>query len=134
MIKVWSERKLTLTGRGTVIKSLMLSKFAYLLLALPNPLGVLLQSLDSMFFKFLWNKGPDRIIRNQIVKNIGAGGLRIIEINAFVLSLKVTWFRHIILNSENDSRSILSNINFGKLFCFGDCYFKSISRNLNNSF
>ena len=29
MIKVWSKRKLTLIGRVTVIKSLMLFKFAY---------------------------------------------------------------------------------------------------------
>ena len=84
MIKVWSKRKLTLIGRVTVMKSLMLSKFAYLFLALPNPPGVLLKSLESMFFKFLWNKGPDRISRKQMVKNIEAGGLRMIEINVFV--------------------------------------------------
>ena len=68
MIKTWSKRKLTLIGRVTVIKSLMLSKFAYLFLALPNPPGDLLKKLESMFFKFLWNKGPDRISRRQIVK------------------------------------------------------------------
>ena len=56
------------------------------------------------------------------------------ETNAFVTSLKVTWFWRIILNSENDNWSILSNINFRKLFCLGDCYLKSILRNLNNPF
>ena len=134
MIRVWSKRKLTLIGRVTVIKSLMLSKFAYQFLVLPNPPGVLLKSLESMFFKFLWNKGPDRISRKQMVKNIEAGGLRMIEINVFVTPLEETWLRRIILNSENDNWSILSNINFGKLFCLGDCYFKSILRNLNNPF
>ena len=134
MIRVWSKRKLTLIGRVTVIKSLMLSKFAYQFLVLPNPPGVLLKSLESMFFKFLWNKGPGRISRKQMVKNIEAGGLRMIEINVFVTPLEETWLRRIILNSENDNWSILSNINFGKLFCLGDCYFKSILRNLNNPF
>ena len=72
MIKTWSRRKLTLIGRVTIIKSLMLSKFAYLFLALPNPPGSLVKSLEKMLFEFLWNKGPDRISRMQIVKNIEA--------------------------------------------------------------
>ena len=55
-----------------------------------------------------------------------------IKINVFVTALKITLLRRIILNSENDNWSILSNINFGKLFCLGDCCFKSILRNLNN--
>ena len=50
MIKIWSKRKLTLIGRITVIKSLMLSRFAYLFLALPNPPGDLIKSLERMFF------------------------------------------------------------------------------------
>ena len=68
MINIWSRRKLTLIGRVTIIKSLMLSKFAYLFLALPNPPSSLVKSLEKMLFGFLWNKGPDRICRMQIVK------------------------------------------------------------------
>ena len=134
MIKTWSKRKLTLIGRVTVIKSLMLSKFAYLFLALPNPPGDLLKKLESMFFKFLWNKGPDRISRRQIVKNIEAGGLRMIDIHAFITSLKVTWLRRIIMNSETDNWSILSGINFSRAASLGDGYFKSISKTLFNPF
>ena len=47
MIKTWSRTKLTLIGRVTIIKSLMLSKFAYLFLALPNPPGSLVKSLEK---------------------------------------------------------------------------------------
>ena len=36
----WSKRKLTLISRVTVIKSLALSKFTHLFLALPNPPGI----------------------------------------------------------------------------------------------
>ena len=101
MINVWSKRKLTLIGRVTVIKSLMLSKFAYLFLSLPNPPGDLITTLERMFFfKYLWNKGPDRITRKQIVKNIEAGGLRMIKVKAFITALKITWVRRIIFNSE----------------------------------
>ena len=134
MIKIWSKRKLTLIGRITVIKSLMISRFAYLFLALPNLTGDLIETLERMFFKFLWNKGPDRISRKQIVKNIDAGGLRMIEINAFITPLKVTWLRRLLLNSETDNWSILSYLNFIELVSLGDQYFKSKRGNLYNPF
>ena len=134
MINVWSKRKLTLIGRVTVIKSLMLSKFAYLFLALPNPPGDLITTLERMFFKYLWNEGPDRITRKQIVKNIEAGGLRMIEIKAFITALKITWVRRIIFNSEIENWSYLAGIDFDKGVCLGDCYFKSVSRKLYNPF
>ena len=43
LLKQWSKRRLTLFGRITVIKSLALSKFIHLFLALPNPLGELIK-------------------------------------------------------------------------------------------
>ena len=61
LLKQRSKRRLTLFGRITVIKSLALSKFIHLFLALPNPPGELIKRLDTLFFKFLWNSGPDRI-------------------------------------------------------------------------
>ena len=50
IIKLWSRRKLTLFGRVTVIKSLALAKFIHLFLALPNPPGNLLNTMDKLFF------------------------------------------------------------------------------------
>ena len=70
IIKQWDRRKLTLFGRVTVIKSLALAKFIHLFLALPNPPGDLINTIDKLFFKFLWNGGPDRIKRNLIVKDL----------------------------------------------------------------
>ena len=64
----WSKRKLSMLGRITVIKSLALSKFTHLFLALPNPPGDLIKRLERLFYKFLWNSGPDRIKRHVIIK------------------------------------------------------------------
>ena len=70
MVGRWSNRKLTLSGRVTVIESLLSSKVTHLFLALPNPLGNLLKSIEKMFYKHLWHQGPDRIERIQLVKNL----------------------------------------------------------------
>ena len=58
LCKQWSKRKLTLMGRITITKSLPLSKFTHLFLALPNPPEELIKKLNKIFFTFLWNSGP----------------------------------------------------------------------------
>ena len=90
LCKNWAKRKLTLFGRITVIKSLALSKFIHLFLALPNPPGELIKKLEKLFYKFLWNGGPDRIKRSIVIKDLTAGGLRMININIFVKALKIS--------------------------------------------
>ena len=68
MLKQWSKRKLTLFGRITIIKSPALSKFVSLFVSLPNRPAELIKELEVIFFKFLWNAGPDRITRKVAIK------------------------------------------------------------------
>ena len=49
-------------------------------LALPNPLEDLIKRLDKIFYKFLWNSGPNRIKQTEIIKDVKAGGLRMVNI------------------------------------------------------
>lgn len=134
LCKNWAKRKLTLFGRITVIKSLALSKFIHLFLALPNPPGELIKKLEKLFYKFLWNGGPDRIKRSIVIKDLTAGGLRMININIFVKALKISWFRRQISNQENISWFILSQINFHKLYNMGSGYVQEIINGIHNPF
>lgn len=80
-------------GRVTVNKSLVVSKFVHLFispLALPKDL---FKELEKMFYKFLWNKEPDKISRKIIIRNIARGGLRMTQGDAFVKSLKFHGFK-----------------------------------------
>ena len=77
--KQWSKRKLTLIGRIPIIKSLALAKFIHRLLALPKPPDDFLKTIERIFYNSLWNGGPDRIKRIVIVKNLKAGGLRMVK-------------------------------------------------------
>ena len=134
LINTWSKRRLTLPGKITVIKSLMLSKFTHLFLALPNPPGEFLKLLERKLYKFLWSCGPDRISRKNIVKNIQAGGLRMVNVSAFITSLKVTWLRRLVIFPESDNWSSLSMVNLNKIFSFGDRYAKTVIKDLHNPF
>ena len=61
LCKQWSKRKWTLMGRITIItiiKSLALSKFTHLFLALPNPPEELIKKLNKIFFTFFMEFRP----------------------------------------------------------------------------
>lgn len=134
LCKQWSKRKLTLLGRITIIKSLALAKFIHLFLALPNPPEDLLKRLEKLLYKFLWNSGPDRIKRSIIIKDLAAGGLRMINVRVFIKALKVSWLRRVIRNSDNISWYVLSKIDFKNLFNFGHGYVNKIITHMDNPF
>ena len=134
LCKQWAKRKLTLIGRITIIKSLALSKFTHLFLALPYPPEKLIKKLNTIFYTFLWNSGPDRIKRINIVKDLKVGGLRMINIDYFIKALKVSWLRRVIQNSHDTSWYSLSMIDFQKIFSFGKGYATRVASNLNNPF
>ena len=132
--KQCSKRKLTLMGRITIIKSLALAKFIHLLLALPNPPDNSLKNIEKIIYIFYGMGGPDRIKLSIIVKNIKAGGLRMINLSEFIKALKISWLRRVIQNSEIIAWHSLSKIDFNKLFSCGPGYSVELSKNLHNPF
>ena len=120
MINTWSRRKFEFDRKGNYHKVINVVNICLFILSFTKPARCLTQIFrGNVFFKFLWNKGPDRISRKQIVRNIEAGGLRMTEIKAFIASLKVTWLRRLIMNWNNDDWRTISNINLSKLFSLG---------------
>ena len=57
------ERNLTPIGKITVIPSLMIAKIVHILIALSDPDMPEIKKLEKLFYKFLWNKKPDKIKR-----------------------------------------------------------------------
>jgi hypothetical protein len=55
IIQSWSKRSLTLFGKVTIIKSLIVPQLTYLLSVLPNPGQNYLKDIDSLIFNFLWD-------------------------------------------------------------------------------
>lgn len=134
ILNQWSKRKISLSGRITIIKSLALSKFVHLFISLPAPPNELIKGLENMFFKFLWNSGPDRIKRRIIVKNTACGGLRMVEIKSFIKALKVSWLRRILHQSKPNEWTNLSLINFDMLFSVGGSYAFKLGHDIQNPF
>ena len=91
----WSKRNLTVLGRITIVKSLILSKLTFLALTLPDPSKLFIKNLDSLLFKFIW-RGVDRVTRNQMIQNYSQGGVKMVDLRSYINSLKCTWIRRLL--------------------------------------
>ena len=49
-----------------------------------------------MFYNYLWNGGPDKVKRSIIIQNYEKGGLKMIDLDRFINSLRLTRFRRLL--------------------------------------
>ena len=100
MICSWSRRILSPIGKITVIKTIMLPRLTHLFIALPNPDKAIIKDLETAFFKFIWNDKTDKISRNQLYMKYEQGGLKMINIQAFIKSMKITWIKRLLYDDS----------------------------------
>ena len=94
ILRCWKYCRLTLIGKITVIKSLVVSHLIYLLSPLCSKYKGLAE-IDDLLYTFLWNGKGDKKKRRVMINDLGAGGLKMIDISSFNKSLKITWIKNI---------------------------------------
>ena len=99
-LNAWKSRYLTPIGKIAVLKALIIPKFNHLFLSLPNPELEQLTQLNHIMYKFIWNDKPDKVKRSQICKSYNAGGLKMIDLEPFIKTLKITWILRLYLDSN----------------------------------
>ena len=80
-----------------MIKSLALSKINHLILSPPKPSEKIIKDIQTLFYNYLWNGGPDKIKRSVVIQNYDRGGLRMIDVDSSINSLKLTWLRRMLI-------------------------------------
>ena len=127
ILNCWKYRRLTLLGKITVLKSLVVSQLVYLLSPLRSN-NKILHEINDLFYSFLWNGKSDKIKRKVTINDPHDGGLRMIDLISFNKSRKTTWIK-----------KYLDNDNYGKWKIFLDIVLKKygcqsfFSYNLNAS-
>lgn len=94
-IAQWNRRNLSLIGRVTVIKSLLMSKLVHILTALPNPSDKVIKEIESVFHSFLWKNRNDAVKRTKSVQQYCHDGINMIDILAFIKSMKISWMKRL---------------------------------------
>ena len=118
LINVWSSRGLSVYGKVTIIKALIIPKFVYILSLLPAPKEIV-QELNRILFKFLW-KGTDKVTRLSAINEYENGGLKMIDLESMVKSLRLAWLKRIFGENDGAWKSYLrvSLKRYGGLFLF----------------
>ena len=101
LLQSWKWRPLTPIGRITVIKTFILSKFIHLFITIPSPDHQFIKQINSLLFGYLWNQKPDKIKRSIIIQDFNKGGLRMLDLQYFIQSLKLTWMSRLFKSTRH---------------------------------
>ena len=133
-VKLWEKRSLTPIGKITIIKTFMMSAFNHLFIMLPNPDKSVIDKINNIMFSFLWNHKPSKIKHSIIIKEYGEGGLKMINIVAFIDALKSTWIRRLLMTDSKWQIFIKQYIQIEKLTGCGMKYVQETISNIPNKF
>lgn len=98
-VKSWSKRDLTLLGKCTLIKSIIMSQFTYLIQPLLTPCNNIVKAINTLIFNFLWGNKKDKIKRDIVCSPREQGGLGLFYPIDFITSLKVSLISKLLDNS-----------------------------------
>ena len=135
----WSKRTLTVLGRITVVKSLLVPKLNYLLLSLPEPNSHIMVDINRSFYSFIWGNKPDKISREQMCQLYSEGGVKMINIFIHAKSLKISWIRRFLSDSQVENytfhmfHSFLPQ-NYSFHLYMGSLYYKKMAEFTLNPF
>ena len=71
-----------------------------------------------------------RVKKELLQKDFCEGGLKMINLNLFILALKTTWVRKLFRTEGKCDNILFSTINQEKLFNFGNGYISYIKENV----
>ena len=89
VLNIWKTRGLTLIGKVTIIKYLILPKLVYKIMAVPITVSsCILKNTEKIFFKFIWGSRWERISRLRLCAPFVEGGTNMIDLNSFAHALR----------------------------------------------
>ncbi len=99
-LNCWKARSLSLIGKVCVIKSLLLPQLLYLfsVLCIKIPESFF-KTLNTLFFKFIWSGGNDRVKRDFLCLDYSWGGLRMVNVKCFAQAQKMVWVKYLLDNN-----------------------------------
>ena len=132
--KQWAKRSLSPLGKITVIKTFMIVIFNHLFIMLPNPNNEIIQKINDILFDFLWNSKTSKLKQSTVIKQYCNGGLKMINIRAFIDALKSTWIRRLLTTDSKWLALITSQIKIDELTGNNMKYVEDRIKRITNQF
>ena len=108
LLNIWYSRGLSLYGKVTVIKSLVVPKVVYVSSLMSIPKDIITE-LNHLLLKFLWN-GTDKVTRLPIINEYDRGGLNMIDLDCMIKPLRLAWLKRIFSAQGGAWRDYLRHI------------------------
>ena len=131
----WKRRHLTMIGKITIIKALLLSKLVHIFTALPNPSNNLIAKINTIFYKFIWNGKNDRVKRTKMIQRQEYDGLNMVHVEGFIKSMKISWIERLYQSDHSWLNIAERNIPFLEdLRTYGSSKLRSLRNSIPNPF
>ena len=111
----WRMRNLSLIGKICVIKSLVIPQLLYLfsVLCIQIPQKYF-KELNSIFYKFIWNGGKDRVQRKLMCNDFQSCDLRMIDPHSFSIAQKMVWVKYLPICNHIHKKNWTNSPIFGQ--------------------
>ena len=106
----------------------------HLFISLPNPDSNFIKELKSTMFNFIWGGKVDKIKREVSVLQYDEGGLKFLDLECYIASLKSTWIRRYITSDSKWKNILDCLINMNQLIQCGTEFISLSYQNTNNQF
>ena len=93
------------------MKTLILPVLNHLIITLPNPTQDILKKVNELIFTYIWSSPVHRVKKSLLQKDFCEGGLKMINLNLFILALKTTWVRKLFRTEGKWDNILFSTIN-----------------------
>ena len=93
-ISNWKKRKLTMIGRITVIKTLIIPNVTFLA-SVTNLSRDFLTQFKKLIFNYIWQNKNEKIKRSTLCNDYQDGGLKMIDIDSYITSIYISWVKRL---------------------------------------
>jgi hypothetical protein len=137
ILKAYGKRHLSLIGKVTVIKTLIVPMFVHALTVLPAPEKQFYTIFNRLTREFLWKNGRVMVSCENLSKDIEHGGLKLTNIEELSKALKITWIKRIYTSEgswQNLVKAILGESEKEQIWELDPVSLEKYSKKMSNRF
>ena len=122
-------------GKIAVVKSILVPTLTHLFLSLPSPTKEYIKRISDNLYNFVWDGACNRIKKTVLIKNYEEGGLKMLDLYNYNLTMKIKWLKNLVSEGNKDCYEFTNNIfDINKLFNSGIKYCETLCKAIKNDF
>jgi exonuclease III len=96
LITTWNRRRMPISGKIAIVKSLLIPQITYHLSVLTSPEKKTVKEINQLLYKFINNGGKEKIKRTIMIAPYEEGGFKMTDLESFIKAIKIRWIERLI--------------------------------------